>query len=686
MKKFSISLIFTFLGCAIYAQSYIGFLTDNNKGVHAVINNPADITGTKFRTDINLVGFSAFFANNVYEFKALELLNDDFDFDTDATATFTDDNNALFNVDVLGPSFMFNLNDKSSIAIFTRARAFFGANEFNGESYENLEDLTDVNTDFMLNEGDFSASANGWIEIGLTYAREIFDKENHYLKGGVSVKYLQGLGSGSLSGRNVTIDYDADGTPLPGGFTTGSLNTTGEITYNRFADFEDDNYDYELPTATGIGFDLGVTYEWRPESNLDDASYKLKAGLSVTDIGSMKYRDGIEDLYDITATVNEDTLNDQDDLDAALALFDIAPQRSLGYNATLPTAIHANVDWNFNNKFYLNLNTDVSIASKTKANANRIANLVSLTPRFETKFFSFYLPLSVVQYSGFQVGAGLRAGPLYIGSGSVLSLVGGESSGADVYAGLKVPIFKSKPKDKDSDGVPNKLDKCPDTAGPAGNNGCPWGDKDNDGVKDNDDACIDVAGAAGNEGCPWGDKDNDGVLDNVDNCVDVAGPIENNGCPWEDADNDGVFDKDDKCVNEAGTVANNGCPEVVEKDITPDVEKTLNSYAKTILFDHARSSIKAESIEVLNDIVALIKEYPKANFVIEGHTDSSGSNTTNQRLSKSRATSIRDFLVENGIDTNRLGVIGYGESKPVASNKTSAGRQLNRRVEINLVN
>jgi outer membrane protein OmpA-like peptidoglycan-associated protein len=79
-------------------------------------------------------------------------------------------------------------------------------------------------------------------------------------------------------------------------------------------------------------------------------------------------------------------------------------------------------------------------------------------------------------------------------------------------------------------------------------------------------------------------------------------------------------------------------------------------------------------------------EYPKAKFHIEGHTDSTGSEATNSKLSEGRAAAVKNYLIANGIDGNRLTSKGYGESVPIASNKTRSGRRQNRRVEIKVVN
>ncbi|MBT8304833.1 MAG: OmpA family protein [Bacteroidia bacterium] len=234
--------------------------------------------------------------------------------------------------------------------------------------------------------------------------------------------------------------------------------------------------------------------------------------------------------------------------------------------------------------------------------------------------------------------------------------------------------------DTDGDGIEDSKDDCPNEAGLAEFNGCP--DTDGDGVADKDDDCPTVAGLKALNGCP--DKDGDGVADGKDNCPDEAGPVANNGCPWSDKDKDGVLDKDDQCPDEAGTVANNGCPEVVVP--TQEVINQLNSYAKTILFDTGKSSFKQETYPVLQAITAILKEYPKANFTIEGHTDSVGSKALNQRLSDSRANAVMAYLVENGIAGQRLTAYGFGEDYPISSNATRAGRAENRRVEVKLKN
>ena len=240
-------------------------------------------------------------------------------------------------------------------------------------------------------------------------------------------------------------------------------------------------------------------------------------------------------------------------------------------------------------------------------------------------------------------------------------------------AGLKE--FNGCP-DTDGDGIADKDDACPQVKGLKEFNGCP--DTDGDGIADKDDACPEVAGPKQFNGCP--DTDGDGIADKDDKCPDVAGPAENGGCPWPDTDGDGVLDKDDLCPEVAGPASNKGCPEPDEKE-----QKQLNQYAKTILFDTGKATIKFQSAEVLNQIINVLKKYPNSRFRIEGHTDSTGKKAKNMILSQNRADAVKVYLIQGGIDAGRLESQGFGPEKPIASNKNKKGRELNRRVEINLI-
>lgn len=235
------------------------------------------------------------------------------------------------------------------------------------------------------------------------------------------------------------------------------------------------------------------------------------------------------------------------------------------------------------------------------------------------------------------------------------------------------------PKDRDNDGIVDSLDACPDQAGPAALNGCP--DRDGDGVADKDDNCPDVPGLAKYHGCPIPDTDKDGINDEEDKCPNVPGVARYQGCPVPDTDNDGVNDEEDKCPNEAGPASNFGCPV-----IKPEVIERVNLAAKNIFFATGSAKLLAKSYASLDKVVAVLTENPTYKVDIEGHTDITGTHDKNMTLSENRAASVKAYLVSKGIDESRITSAGFGPDKPIADNKTAAGRAKNRRVEMKLRN
>ena len=730
---FSISLFYS------TAQSYTGYLSDNYSGLNSISINPANIADSRFESELNLMINGSVILNN-----------DGIGFNLDdeiEKKSLSRHNNAGANLDFLGPSYMFNIDKKSAIALSTRVRSLLNVNELDGVFIDDY--FSDKSA--ILNKSNFKITSHAWAEFGITYARVITNKEDYFLKAGVTFKFLKGFGAGHLMGNDLNINYDNAGTILPEGQTTGSITSSGELIYGRYGDNRNGETIslIESLTNTGFGMDLGVIYEWRPDykkfdyknikgksyTRRDKNKYKLKLGLSLTDIGRINYKGGIQEYYRVQGTnISEDVINDAGDFEDVLNTVYLLNDTKTGYKAILPAAIHINADWNFNDSFYINLNTDLSLISKNKIKSNYISNIISLTPRFENKSFSFYLPMSFLKYSGFQIGAGLRYGVLYVGSGNIFSLypVNGNlfnkesNKAADVYFGIKLPILHKKPDDRDNDGLIDVLDECPDVAGPKENVGCPiLPDKDGDYIIDEADECPDIAGPLENKGCPWGDKDGDSVFDIVDECPKIAGPKENNGCPIKDLD----FTADDASIS--GEVVLNseqlriiGTENQIETTTSaggniltislPNAESTekrikkleeeianlkkekeskvelneikKNFYAKTILFRTGNFSIDEEFYSILIELSIIIKEYPIANFLIEAHTDNVGDSSFNLELSQSRAMSVKNFLIKNNVDPNRLYVIGFGESRPASDNDSPESRAENRRVKIELIN
>ncbi len=240
-------------------------------------------------------------------------------------------------------------------------------------------------------------------------------------------------------------------------------------------------------------------------------------------------------------------------------------------------------------------------------------------------------------------------------------------------------------KDSDGDGIPDDIDRCPldpeDFDGFQDEDGCPDPDNDGDGIVDKLDACPNTPGPLSNRGCPVMDRDGDGIPDDQDKCPDQPGPKENGGCPDADRDGDGVPDRLDKCPDQPGP-APDGCP---KKYTLVEVKKDRIVIKQQVHFQSARWKILPDSYRLLDQVVQVLRDYPKMRVAVEGHTDSIGGEASNMKLSQARAESVRAYIVDKGIDADRLEAVGYGLTKPIASNKSEKGRSLNRRTEFRII-
>jgi outer membrane protein OmpA-like peptidoglycan-associated protein len=208
---------------------------------------------------------------------------------------------------------------------------------------------------------------------------------------------------------------------------------------------------------------------------------------------------------------------------------------------------------------------------------------------------------------------------------------------------------------------------------------CPNLDDDQDGVLNRDDACPTVAGIPEEKGCPAKDTDGDGLFDHQDKCPTQAGPKENGGCPDTDKDADGVVDRLDRCPDVAGTAEFEGCPPAKAK--VNVVTKKIDILEK-VYFDTNKATIQQRSFQLLDDVAAVLGRHPEITKVlVEGHTDNTGAADYNLTLSDARAKAVREYLIGKGVAADKLDAQGFGITRPVADNKTKAGREQNRRVE-----
>jgi len=204
-------------------------------------------------------------------------------------------------------------------------------------------------------------------------------------------------------------------------------------------------------------------------------------------------------------------------------------------------------------------------------------------------------------------------------------------------------------------------------------------DSDNDGIPDIDDECpntpSDAKGKVDIRGCPI-DSDRDGFADYLDDCPDnpIGAMVDNAGCPL-DGDNDGVPDGLDDCPdsNSGLAVDLSGCIDlsILEKPMILHIKYHSGSF-----------EIDRKTKGILDKLYPILKKAVGVKVEIIGYTDNIGTSEANRALSEKRARRVREYLINLGIDKNRLTAVGKGEMNFIASNSTLEGRQKNRRVEL----
>ncbi len=825
----TIILIFSF-PFAFLSQNYLGVHSSNYGGVMNTDIQPASFVDGRFVFDLNLGSFNSAVWTNALSFDTRDMpkwwtksfLDSNYNswmspdstfFDRYFTKNYSVDSKKLLGVynniqvDVL--NFMFHINPKIAIGAAVKFRTITNIDDVDpklavlGENDLDLPALWNQ----KFNEKLLDFNHMSWMEYGLIYSQVLKDDGEHFMKFGGKAKWLAGYTAAYFHTKNFNYNlYNADTSQL----------LSGDFSYGYSTGILDGASDMKSSSKFGLGLDLGFVYEWRPDwkeykydmdgvTNIwrqDQEKYKIRAGVSILDIGGMKFTKGgisrdfsvnttklfnLQVFDTVTSLLGADQVIDSlinDPTNGWTAAED--PGRTFFMN--LPTAVSLQFDYHIWKWFYVNATGMISVQNRQNPNRVRVPNQIAITPSFDHAWFGLHLPLSYNKYTGFRAGIGTRLGPLTIGVNDFgfLFASGKKINGAAIYAGLRVPVLYTAPEDldldkvsdemdicidvpgiwafrgcpdsdsdgiqdsedtcpfeaglaefqgcpdKDGDKIPDRSDACPDLAGIAAFSGCPdrdedsiidpkddcpdeaglaifngCPDRDNDGIKDEDDACPDnygplsnqgcpdtdkdglfdflddcpeVYGPKENKGCPWPDTDNDGLLDKDDECPNLAGPIANRGCPYQDTDNDGVLDKDDDCPVTPGTIANKGCPEI-EKE----VEEILKTAFDNLEFETGKDIIKEGSLPSLAELGEVLKKKPNWGLQISGHTDNVGDDQKNLILSKKRAEAVKNFMIQQGIEANRLSTLYFGETMPVASNETAEGRQKNRRVEMMIV-
>ncbi|MDR2083494.1 MAG: DUF5723 family protein [Bacteroidales bacterium] len=493
------------------------------------------------------------------------------------------------------------------------------------------------------------------------------------------------------------------------------------LVYEWRPDFDD--YLYDMDGKTGL-------------VRKDKNKYRMKISVAVVDInlnGGIKFTRDSNLAYNMATSNNglfstslfNNVLTGTEEMNA-VAENTFGNEANSTLNATGNDTIYAmklsptatlSIDFYLGANFYVNLGAYVPFSTFTghkvtefENSSYNVVNLHSnasfnLTPRYERKWFGFAIPVTyqLTNKAQVDVGLGLRLGPVWIGSNTIITNCFTKYwEGIDISAAVKIPIMYRAPKDKDNDGVSDRRDECPYQQGTWETRGCP--DTDGDGIVDSEDECPCEAGLVEFNGCP--DRDGDGIIDKLDECPDVAGLAKFNGCP--DTDGDGIPDHLDLCPEEAGLEKFKGCPEsyfIMDRDgdgipddidECPDLPGTIEfngcpegalkyEMLDGVHFDTNKATLKDEAKKFLDEyVIALSKNNKPRNIYIIGHADATGNDKINDPLSLQRAKSVKNYLVEKGVNDRVISLDYEGSRKPVAPNNTKDGRAKNRRVEIEI--
>lgn len=585
-------------------QGFLGISSDNYVGSTSAMFNASSIVDS--RTKIGLSTTYSIFNQSNYFGKNYSIYN----VYAEAKGRYFEPANEAFSISNLSMemvNFKYEWKHKHAISYAMRGRMF--------NVTDNIPQLWGqfAANDYLENTANTPISFTGlrmshieYAEMAFTYATVIFDKKTSLLKGGASLKYLNGLlannivfNSGNVSLVN-TNDGDADFSDVSADFVL-SKNTGDDFYKNR-----------------GFGFDIGFTYEWRPDYDkqffemdgkkdnirYDINKYKLKLGLALTDIGSIKFeRDSsISNFHTDTSSADAANIliasnvlnNPVNFIQGIQQDGTILNGQSNTFKMMLPTTLALSVDYHLFKNIYLGYNLSLPLVMGKENPYANFKYAQCITPRLENKTMSLMMPVSHHGNGKVHLGVAGRVGhknfSIYAGSANIDVFFGKKVSVTrNFFAGIILNVLYENPSDMDMDKISDDLDACPtefgvlefngcpDTdgdgimdkedlcifqKGPKGTNGCP--DADGDGLIDLNDACPNQAGLAIHYGCP--DRDFDGVIDVADRCPDVPGVELNNGCPFEnpgccmDNDGDGVTNAVDKCPDHAGSVYNDGCP------------------------------------------------------------------------------------------------------------------------------
>ena len=551
-----------FLTIPAFGQQFTAAETGNYAGINALHLNPSAIADSRWGGMVQLgTGAAQFSASPV---GTETLLFPKYRLPIGA------DTWGMAAQDIRGPGVMLQVRPRHALALTTRYRTESSLNSgqavvgwFSGNAQP-------------VSATDFGFTTNAFTEYGLTYAASVLDIDKHYLKAGFTLKLLRGIQFGRVTASGT---FATNGTGLACTLSSAQYQYSGVAFTEKFA-----LTDWLLGTApgSGLGADLGLTYEFRPQHeryryplngkqvpDVAKTKYRLRVGLALLDIGSIGYKA----VQQQTVTDKTGTLQGRDFVGyETTSQYLTTLKQKLGFadqTTTIP------LDYKLPTTFVLQLDGRLSeswfVGGVLKTSS--LGQNLMVGPRYESPGADFSVTANYNSLvNKVTPGMHVRLAIFTVGTTNLTGLFGNNGAPLNVFAGVTIPVGAKRAKDRDGDYVSDRKDVCPDVKGLWTFRGCP--DTDEDGIKDQDDTCPSEAGPASSSGCP--DADGDGIFDKNDACPTEAGPVKLNGCP--DTDNDGLADKEDECPRQAGLPEFGGCPDT-DRDGLKDGQDTCPTAA-----------------------------------------------------------------------------------------------------------
>ncbi|MBP6557398.1 MAG: hypothetical protein KA213_03470 [Flavobacterium sp.] len=434
-----------FFGLNAFAQDHFsGISTSNRVGILNANVNPAELANLSKKFEVNIYGLSFNVANNKIAFS-------DFNSDTDFDQLLfqgTSPVNARIDAEINGPGVAIRIK-KWGFAVTTKAYAKFDMVDIdptigNAITSDNIL----LNTTLLDNQNNQRLSGTSYGEVGLSAARTFFENDNHKFSAGVTLKILfpGSYSNFGLSQLNGTITENATGAYL----TTNSPATLNIAYSGNLADSFTNFDDYSQSIFGGLnGFagDIGFNYQWKKGKD-----YKLNAGLSIRNIGSMSFDDddnaSTNYVLNIQPTVqnpqgldlslfdNVENLSDVEDiLNSNGYLSETSGQNN--FKVKLPTVLSTYVDLKLVPKLYITAYWQQKLNEDSGNDQITAPNIFSITPRVNLGFFETYVPITFNEISGTNVGFGFRLGGFYLGTSSLVSALISDSKQGDIYTGFR---------------------------------------------------------------------------------------------------------------------------------------------------------------------------------------------------------------------------------------------------------